>query len=921
MALDNSNNELGNASYSFQLFVGDAAPTTLTCSNCSGVAPNHEATLGSYLNLTMSPYRPYDIQYYDASQENWVSLGSVPCEWWWGWCGFGFQLSNPSWVGQTVMIRAVPPSSPCDPPADTIYLQVRRPQGDVMSDSIPIVLQPAWGGSVYRPSSSSITSVSTVGYSDDYFSSYPDIVWSITLPACLDSMRVEACGATALYILQGNDTITGVWQGGCYTVTIYRGQGSGSMTTGTGFLNLSTGQRLFIIAEGQPNSWIGIDIDGFKGVQPRMDELIGGTPVCAGRSISISVSNHSDMPTGVRYTFYKDGSPVPNCQNITSPSCDVSVSSTVGTIHSVYVEAQVDTGVCTAGITSAYYYLESVSTPAQPQAGTVSLVSNRCNPPFCSVSGDTATLYLNGYLELQVSGATTSFPYTYYWERSGDGGQTWEPLQSFSPLTVSPASAQEMGTYLYRYKVLPPRSCGLTDTVSNAFVVRIIDRPGNRRENALPLTLTQSGGIWTATVTDSLYQAVGLTDEFSPLNGDRLGLSGSIDLFFLLPLPQNICFDSLVVRTCGTNTNLPSGNALHLIHSTARDTISNYRCIPQSLYSTIKAIGGESSVQIGPFENFEFVLNRTRPDTMPLRGGDTLYIVVEGYAWNSFSNRLELQIAAYPSPAVSLGQPNLGPDTSICLTSLPYSLRGTTSGATHYQWTVNGAPVSGTDSILAFTASVPGTYIVEVTALAFSPNGGICTRLASDAVQITVSPLPSTRIRVRGVTVENGDTLYLLVPDTLRATAVGIAGNTYTWTLYRQGSSGFSPIGSPVSGLSVSFSITDSDIYLLILRSQNGACEEADTLFILGSRSTALAGGSTGRFTAYPNPSNGSLIITTPGHDRYEWEVQDMSGKVVAAGRFEGLSERLSLALPAGLYQMRLRSSRHMGTLRLLLTE
>jgi hypothetical protein len=151
---------------------------------------------------------------------------------------------------------------------------------------------------------------------------------------------------------------------------------------------------------------------------------------------------------------------------------------------------------------------------------------------------------------------------------SVDGGVTWTagPSVSSFPVTITlPPLTPPTYTGTLRIAVVAtgPIFCGLTpDTSDNPVSINLTDRPGNRADTAIQITLTPSGpGMWTATISDST-SGPGLSNEYTGLPRAQ----ASRDLFFLIQLPA--CLDSLDISLCGTTGTL-TDSYIHLINATA----------------------------------------------------------------------------------------------------------------------------------------------------------------------------------------------------------------------------------------------------------------------------------------------------------------------------------------------------------------
>lgn len=525
-----------------------------------------------------------------------------------------------------------------------------------------------------------------------------------------------------------------------------------------------------------------------------------------------------------------------------------------------------------------------------------------------------------------------------------DGGATWTagPTIAGFPInfTLPPLTPPTYtGTiHIAVEATQAPGACpSLTpDTSNTPLVLNLTDRPGNRAANAIPLTLTDNGnGTWSLTYADST-NGLGTSNEFNPANGNRYG-SAANDLFLKIVLPT--CFDSLKVTTCTQSTNYDT--RIHLIHPAFQDSLSNDdhgaagNCtntsysLPQFL-STIIALDGNVSGKVAPTP--AGTLYSLLRDTMPLRGGDTLYLVVEG--WGATDNGpFGIAVTGYehPQPTATV---YIQQDTSVCVTidSLPLPDIADPN-ATGYEWLVNGTPMATTPSF-TLTFSTAGTYQVigrVYYAHPIWPN--TCPQAyVADTVVVTVYPEPQASIQVGATTYTNGQThpistSTLPVSETFNATS-SVSGNQYSWSLYNPGNSGPTPDASG-TGSSFTHNFSSTGIYTLVLASLNGdttngvtgVCWEYDTLYVNVSQTTALVSPE-GTFSVRPNPSQGVFTVVAPAVGQYELRLMDIAGKVVYAGHMEGQSQELRVSVPAGTYQLLIKGADgRVQVLRVVITE
>lgn len=513
-----------------------------------------------------------------------------------------------------------------------------------------------------------------------------------------------------------------------------------------------------------------------------------------------------------------------------------------------------------------------------------------------------------------------------------DGGLTWTAgptVPSFPTNFTLPGLTPPnyTGTIHIAIRATQIPSCPslAPDTSDTYLALNLTDAPGNRQATAIPFTLTDQGnGTWTATLTGNTADP-GFSNEYQNTRGG----SPARDMFFTVTLPT--CFDSIRVTTCISPTNYDT--RIHLINLTLPDTIINDdhgsagACsgAPYSnpnYLSTILAQGVVPSFPIGPINwtTSSIDIINLRPDSMRLAQGDVLLLIVEGYN-GSENGPFGVSITGYVG---SKPAPNLGSDQIVCISQGTLTLNATTPGAAQYEWEVNGSTVSGANSATYALPLSVGTHQVKARAIFPNPNGAPCApdTTESAAITITVSPEPQASIQVGSTTYNSGDTYVLSgsgssVAETFTASS-SVSGNSYTWELYNPGNTS-SPDATGTGG-TFNHTFTSAGLHTLILFSQNGICEDRDTLYVDVTLTTGLRS-EAGAFQVFPNPSQGSFTVVAPAAGRYDLRILDMTGKLVYAGEFEGVRKDLRLSLPAGSYQLFLVGEGRKGVIRLLITE
>jgi hypothetical protein len=231
-----------------------------------------------------------------------------------------------------------------------------------------------------------------------------------------------------------------------------------------------------------------------------------------------------------------------------------------------------------------------------------------------------------------------------------------------------------------------------------------------------------------------------------------------------------------------------------------------------------------------------------------------------------FVTKINLVVGLPPQPGPISGNINVCASSTQTYSIAPVSL------ATSYTWTLPSGWTgnSTTESITVTVGSNGGN--ISVTA-----NNGGGSSIAR-TLSIIVNPLPD-------VTVNNN-------ADTLTANN---AGATYQWIDCNNNN-------APISGATnQSFTPASSGSYAVIVTlngcSDTSACQ---TVTITGISTHALSKLS---FSIYPNPNRGNFTIQT---DRGgEFELMDITGKVINTYTITNSQQTVNETLPAGMYFVR----------------
>jgi len=488
--------------------------------------------------------------------------------------------------------------------------------------------------------------------------------------------------------------------------------------------------------------------------------------------------------------------------------------------------------------------------------------------------------------------------------QSLDGGLSWQAFPVVAgqfPLTLSlPEVASFPAQVHYTLAASPVAGCpGMPDTAPPV-AITLQDRPGNRPETAIALSLSLSApGIWQAAQEDSLT-GYGTTDVFSPLRGASMA-SRSPDLCYVLTLPA--CLDSLEVDLCGPQTDFDT--RLHLIAVgdtfTDRDQGLRTDCTPNGVAAayTSRLVAVAASAAGGrPAEDFAAPARVF----LPLTAGQTILLIVEGETALDLG-RFSLRVSGYSLPLTS---PDLGPDRSVCYEPGGLPIRAWAPTASQFAWWVDGSPFPGTDSVIRPTLG-PGLHeiVVEAQKVALQPCA--VPQSLRDTLQLTVLPEIGASIQEGTQVYPSGDTLFRSFGSYTFTAGAAVSGVSFTWQVLN---AQLLPIYT-VLGPTLTYEFGVRGLYGVVLESQAGTCRETDTLYlVIQGAAASLDKAQPLGVRLWADPTDGSLWAAFPEGGPYQVRVLDLMGRQLLEDSFSGGAVyRLLSCLTPGLYAVQVRSA------------
>lgn len=225
------------------------------------------------------------------------------------------------------------------------------------------------------------------------------------------------------------------------------------------------------------------------------------------------------------------------------------------------------------------------------------------------------------------------------------------------------------------------------------------------------------------------------------------------------------------------------------------------------------------------------ITGATAPTYTATEGGTYAVVIYNGTCSGPASNAAVVSVVASPSGTITPSAANLCAGASQVLTA---------TGGNTYQWQNDGIVINGATGA-SYTATEAGTYTVLL-------GNNTCSAPASNAVVITVTPLPSGSITPSSASICAGGSQVLSTNG----------GTAYQWMLN----------GSAIPGaVSASYTATIGGTYTVMIH--NGGCSAPASNSATIISSTAPSG------TVSPSSATictgGSQVLTATGGTAYQW--------------------------------------------------
>lgn len=388
--------------------------------------------------------------------------------------------------------------------------------------------------------------------------------------------------------------------------------------------------------------------------------------------------------------------------------------------------------------------------------------------------------------------------------------------------------------------------------------------------------------------------------------------SGYADIFIqklnacILPAaPSNTTPQSNLLICAGAATTLSASGSDSLIWYDAPSGGSvvgtgNTYVTPVLSYNTTFYVQQDNACGLGQFTAITVSVHQPSNTSLVATACDSYLSPSGNQTWTSSGNYVETLVDQFGCDSV----------VSVSLTILSHSAATISATACHSYtspsglvWTSSGTymdtipNVAGCDSIMSIQLTIAGDSTSTIAPIACgeytSPSGAyvwtssgiymdtIPTAAGCDSV-ITINltiPVVNVGINVSG--------------STLSASASGAA---YQWI---DCGNGYAPISGATQQ---SFSPATSGNYAVIV-TENGCSDTSDckTVLVVGNADPLQQ-----RIVVLPNPAVSHLVVVVPaGMESAQFQVSDLSGKVVAHGNLTGLRTEISVAaLAAGVYHL-----------------
>ena len=438
-------------------------------------------------------------------------------------------------------------------------------------------------------------------------------------------------------------------------------------------------------------------------------------------------------------------------------------------------------------------------------------------------------------------------------------------------------------------------SCISTSTVTSDTITMVVGNPGAVSTISISESSNSICSGDQVTFTASITNGGNYPSYYWEVNGNAVG-SNSNQLVLSNLMDNDEVFCSLISSDgCLLTTQSGSNTITMTVYSIATPNITITG--PSQICVGDNAIYASTSVDAGssPIYNWYVNSNPTSIGSGPnlatsmLNDGDTLICVLVNNdpcttVNYDISNGIIVEVLTTVTPSISVvGDVNPSCEGELVSFSSTFSGEGSLPG---FQWLLNGSNIAGAISPTYSSSSLSDQDQVSCI-LASSLSCATVSNLTSNAIQMTINPMPVSTVTQNGLQ--------------LTADEVGV---TYIWVDCGNGN-------LPIAGAtSQSFNVTANGQYAVVV--SNGNC--SDTSSCISINTVGINELPTINTQIFPNPVNEMYSINSNTAISRVLTL-DLSGKLIQVNQVENSAQVNinSSVLNSGFYLLRIEFSNGMS--------